>query len=145
LLLKEFSELKSDSLVLKNFKRWIPLVVWIAVIFGLSSIPNVGPENIELPSWTDKFAHFFEYMIFALLYYRGLSYDRKVRKLFYFLLVLMTGFALAGLDEYYQSFVPGRDSDVMDVLADLIGVVAGTAIFFAIGERLFKRLGSYEV
>ena len=137
--------MKSDSMVFKNFKRWIPLVVWIAIIFGLSSIPNVSPENVRFPSWTDKFAHFFEYMVFALLYYRGLSYDRKVRKLLYFLLVLMTGFALAGLDEYYQSFIPGRDSDVMDILADLTGVVAGTAIFFTIGERLFKGLGSYEV
>lgn len=125
-----------------GFKRWVPLVAWVVLIFGLSSIPNVNPGKIDLPSWSDKIAHFFEYMIFALLYYRGLSYDRGARKLFYFLMVLMTGFALAGLDEYYQSYIPGRDSDFFDVTADIAGVLAGTAIFFLFGERIFGGLKS---
>ncbi len=123
----------------------MPLIAWIALIFGLSSIPDVNPGKVDLPSWSDKIAHFLEYMVFALLYYRGLSYDRKVRKLLYFLMVLMTGFALAGLDEFYQSYVPGRESDFNDIVADLVGVLAGTAVFFGFGERLFGGFKGHEI
>ena len=82
--------LQDGTFVSSGIKRWVPLIVWVGLIFVLSSIPNINPDKVDLPSWSDKIAHFVEYMIFALLYYRGLSYDRKVRKLLYFLMVLMT-------------------------------------------------------
>ena len=123
-----------------NIKQWIPLIFWILLIFGLSSIPNISGEKLKLPSGSDKVVHFIEYMVFALLYYRGLSHDRKVRKSFFVLLVLMTGFALAALDEYYQRYIPGRDSSVYDIMADLIGVLVGSAIYFGFGERIGRVL-----
>ena len=30
-------------------KRWLPLFVWVALIFGASSIPGVVTEDVKLP------------------------------------------------------------------------------------------------
>ena len=41
------------------------------------------------------------------------------------LLALLIGVLYAASDEYHQSLVPGRDSDVYDWVADSIGLAAG--------------------
>ena len=38
------------------------------------------------------------------------------------------GAGIAGLDELFQGTVPGRMTDVTDWIADVIGLLAGTAI-----------------
>lgn len=119
-----------------RIKRWFPLFVWVAFIFGASSIPGVVTEDVKLPMDFDKLIHFFEYMVFAVLFYRGLSYDsRKVRWIICSV-VILTGGGIAGLDEIYQSYIPGRHSSVFDFLADFTGVAAGSV--FAALKHMWK-------
>jgi VanZ family protein len=43
----------------------------------------------------------------------------------HFLWTLMIGVYLGMFDEFYQGFVPGRERDAWDLLADTIGTAAG--------------------
>ncbi len=109
-----------------NLRRWLPLIVWIVMIFGLSSIPGFSSDDVNLPTGFDKVVHFMEYAIFALLYYRGLSYGGVRVRWSIVIIVIMTGIAMAALDEMYQSYIPRRDSSFFDLVMDSTGVVFGT-------------------
>jgi VanZ family protein len=112
-----------------NVKRWLPLIVWLVLIFGLSSIPALSARSIiKLPFQTDKVVHFVEYAIFAVLYYRGLSYGGVRIRLSAVIVVVLSGIGVAALDEMYQSYIPGRDSSAFDLAMDSAGIVAGTVI-----------------
>ena len=104
----------------------LPLVGYCALIFYLSS-----QSQVDLPSFTqsDKLLHLIEYAVLGALAYRFfwrlLPERSKV-------LVVMVAFFFAlvyGLsDEFHQSFVQGRDSSWLDVLADAAGGYAGARI-----------------
>ncbi len=38
-------------------------------------------------------------------------------------------------DEFHQSFIPGRNADPWDVLADFAGIVVGLMVIFALQRR----------
>ncbi|HER43935.1 MAG TPA: VanZ family protein, partial [Candidatus Eisenbacteria bacterium] len=117
------------SLVLSwNIRRWLPLIVWVIMIFSLSSIPGLSSEDIRLPRGYDKAVHFIEYTIFAMLYYRGLSYGGVRIRWSIVIIVMMSGIAVAGLDEMYQSYIPRRDSSIFDLTMDSAGVITGTLL-----------------
>lgn len=99
------------------------------VILAFSSIPFTGSQ--EEPSLvSDKLIHFTEYGIFGFL--GGLAYLETRRGL---VLLLVFGAAFAGLDEFWQSFVPGRNSDLYDFWADQAGHVLGALIGFWMAKR----------
>ncbi len=114
---------------MKILKCWFPLLFWVFLIFGLSSIPNISPDRIKLPSGSDKIIHYFEYSILALLFYRGLVYDRWNTGNLIAVVVVIAAAGVALTDEFYQSFVPGRDSSFLDLVADFSGVISGTVIY----------------
>ncbi len=111
-----------------NMRRWLPLIVWLMMIFGLSSIPGLSSDHVRLPRGYDKVVHFFEYAVFAILYYRGLSYGGVRVRWSIVIIVMMSGAAVAGLDEMYQSYIPRRDSSIFDFAMDSAGVVTGTLL-----------------
>lgn len=111
-----------------NIRRWLPLIVWIVMIFTLSSIPGLSSDDVKLPTGFDKLVHFIEYAVFALLYYRGLSYGGVRIRWSIVIIVITSGIAVAALDEMYQSYIPRRDSSLYDLVMDSAGVVTGTLV-----------------
>lgn len=124
------------------FRRWLPLIVWIVVIFGLSSIPDVVEDRPELPTGIDKFAHFFEYAILAFVLHRGLRYGRKRSGPLLIFAIIACGLAVGFLDELYQTAIPGREASTGDIVADIAGVIAGTALALIVEKR--KLLKDYR-
>ena len=110
--------------------RWVPLALWIAFIFVMSSIPDLPGEHRDLPPYSDKVAHFIEYFVLAILLYRGLSNGERGRGGLMLTALVLIGVGVAGLDELYQSMVPGRDSSIADLASDIGGVAAGATIMF---------------
>ena len=95
--------------------RWLPVLVWAAVIFALSSVPGL---TTGLGTWDlalRKLAHAVE---FAVL---GLLLARAVAELPAFAL----GVVYAVTDELHQSLVPGRQAALLDVAIDAVGVLVG--------------------
>jgi len=104
------------------FWRWTPVILWMAVIFYLSSIPS--PAQVELPFWDELgsyLGHFAEYTILALLLTRAQA--RPPASLTRgFLVSFLVALAYAFSDEFHQRFVPNRTSSLVDVAVDAAGV-----------------------
>jgi VanZ family protein len=116
-----------------RFLKWIylggPAVAYASLIFFLSSLSRF-PE--ELPSFFgfDKIIHFIEYFMLGALLYRWFAnvegFPGKRRAL---IATIFVGIIYAFTDEWHQSFVPGRDSSLFDVLFDSLGVAAASFSF----------------
>jgi VanZ family protein len=119
---------RRHSLALVLLVYWIPVAVYLCAIWYLSSQPNLVPPAI--PFTGDKLYHFIEFFGLGLLLARAW---RATLLHGGFGQVLMIAFACGVLvgasDEYHQSFVPGRDMSVYDLLADAAGLVAAQALY----------------
>ena len=77
----------------------------------------------------DKVLHFLGYALLGALFLRAFhstSINHRL-KLIFLLSVLLSG--LYGIsDEIHQSFVPYRDADAMDALADFLGGAFGAGV-----------------
>jgi VanZ family protein len=116
-----------------RFIRFIPAIVWMAVIFALSS--RTGDElNTVLPLFQKLFpfmtdfnwGHFIAYFLLAAAfdYGFGARSGRIVMKLAIILLCGIYGVT----DEIHQSYVGGRMMDMTDVRNDLIGAAVWTIV-----------------
>lgn len=100
---------------------WLLVIVYVAIIFGLSAQPNLRPPFQYQNS--DKLMHLLEYGGLGLLLARALWASRPHRSpLFVVCATLALGMTVAGLEETFQSFIPGRDPSVFDWLADSSGL-----------------------
>src|SRR5437870_13658825 len=103
----------------RRFALWGPVVLWAAVIFGLSSIPSLSSG---LGTWDEvlrKAAHVTEYAVLGALLLRALGRE---------LPALVVGIAYAATDEVHQHFVRGRNPSPFDVAFDACGVALGLLV-----------------
>jgi VanZ family protein len=117
----------------RRFTLWAPVVVWAAVIFAFSSVPNLATDLGVWDTVLRKCAHAAEYAVLAVLLYRALG-----RELPSFLL----GLAYAATDELHQEFVRGRHASPFDVSMDAAGVALGLLLVHA--TRLWARSASVQ-
>lgn len=106
-----------------NHKYLSLLVLWMALIFYLSSIPHVGFgfEGYE-EQFFRKSVHIIMYAILTfLLWFSIPKLDVRLSKKILLCAVLSILCAIS--DELHQSFVPGRCGNVKGVLFDLAGIV----------------------
>jgi VanZ family protein len=96
--------------------RAIPPLALMGLIFFLSAKESVGSN---LPDWMPVLAHFIEYAALATLWTWALGPALGRQAL---LAAAMISLVYGISDEYHQRFVDGRDSDVLDVLTDAIGI-----------------------
>lgn len=109
---------------------WLPAAAYMVLIWTLSSMPIALP--LGLIPFKDKGIHVTEYGALAVMYaYAILKTWPAQWWLRTLLFAALLTFAWGYLDELHQAFVPGRNSDAMDLLADLIGALLGSAGFFA--------------
>jgi VanZ family protein len=115
------------------------MLLVMGTIFFLSSRPV--PENIpSLFPHSDKCMHMVAYGVLAatVIFAAG----KKMRKKY----SLCVAFAAIGIsltygltDELHQSFVPTRDVDIFDVVADIAGAAITSAFWFCL--NFSKRNG----
>jgi VanZ family protein len=104
------------SKIKEFFKRWTFALLMMGVIFAFSSIPSTEMPNFL---WADvlvkKSGHAVVFSLLALSFWYGLGWKRER-------LWLAWGmtFLYAILDEFHQSFVPGRNAWWVDVAIDSI-------------------------
>jgi len=115
-----------------------PVILYAGLIFWGSSIPSL-PSHLPF-TIKDKVLHFLEYFIFGILLIRsGLSLNRRLTPRAMLIVVFIIGILYAATDELHQGFVPGRDMNFWDWLADSIGVAAGGGIGYIVSAKLRKR------
>src|SRR5262245_43230628 len=105
-------------------------VILAAVIFFASSRSHVAAPGIT--SVDDKFGHFG---VYGLLGTRVCRLGRGWRTALGALVVVA---AYGATDEWHQSFVPGRSSEVADWIADTTGALVAIALYA--GWPLYRRV-----
>jgi VanZ family protein len=115
-------------------RRWWVLIVpilWAGAMFLVSSIPGNEISKLMIVSW-DKAYHVAEFAILVVAIAWSIS---RIRTSVWSPVVLVFAFVIAAayapIDEWHQSWVPGRDVSVLDMAADWAGcVVGGIASFW---------------
>jgi VanZ family protein len=139
------------------FKYWLPLLIWLGVIFiGSTNVmsseqtsrfivpfllwlkPGMAPHTI----WVilvvmRKCAHVGEYTVLALLLWRALRCGTTLSMGMPALCaVALLGCAVfAASDEFHQTFVKSRTPSVRDVLLDVAGALLGLLIGASFARR----------
>ena len=110
----------------RNKKKllYIPLLIYWIILLVLTTLPG---KDLPKTGINDKIEHFSAYFLLGFLLSLALLFQNKflrIKKNF----ALFTGFIIglyAALDELHQLFVPGRDCDIFDWTADMIGASIG--------------------
>lgn len=145
------------------FKRklpWLPVILWMMVIFYLSSQTANDSNNLSMgltrriydvisvfiPSLEIDFfnhiirknAHFIAYFILGILstnalYLNGI-YNKRA-----FSIGLSISVIYAITDEIHQLFVPGRAGRMLDVLIDSSGALVGIILYILLFKLIDKK------
>ena len=101
-------------------KYWAPVLLYCSIIVYLSS--QSYPSQ-HLPSFFfgmgDKLAHGLEYGILGILLFRAFQKTTHGMRSISLAIICAVAFGLS--DEIHQWFVPHRQADIWDLLADTIG------------------------
>ena len=115
--------------ILKPFiLYWLPLILYCLLIY----IQSANPYPKQIPSFplVDKALHFFAYGIMGILFYRAYQTLRIKNNIKMLMLLSVVSASLYGIsDEIHQSFVPFREAEVADAIADIIGAVSGVLLY----------------
>ncbi len=106
---------------------WLALVLWMGLIFFLSSRPDL-PKAAEpwLELLSKKTAHFLAYATLAVLAHHALrlTWPQWTPRR-HVLAALVIAVLYACSDEFHQSFVPNRNAALTDVMIDTLGASVG--------------------
>jgi len=114
--------------------RVLLLILYVLLIFFLSSRPYLQAPGPDF-ALKDKVAHAVEYIVLGVLLYTGVGWLIKRPRFTLFWILFAIGATLAAVDEVWQSFIPGRFTDVHDWMADTVGVALGIiSAMFILGD-----------
>ncbi len=145
---------ESGAIFLMRWKRWIPAILVMILIFCFSSLPaqkvkqisdpeiklldqfasKIDPNNGKNIEWLD-FGHAIGYILLVVSFVSALAQYPRVRKPYFLALFLCFVYALT--DEFHQLFVPGRSSEWKDIL--IVTSAAGLALLIILLVKQFQR------
>ncbi len=109
---------------------WLPVLAYISGIYALSSMVGLKPPGDFVN--VDKVYHVGEYLLLGLLLARAVRATLRVSRPLFAAMIAIGLIVLVGAsDEFLQSFVPGRDSSMFDLLADAIGGGVAQVLYVA--------------
>lgn len=126
-----------------TFLRMVPAVVAMGTIFFLSHQPGDSLSLPEIPG-VDKVAHMAAYGVLAatlLVAFSDQQKNTRPKRVLWLTVLLCVLYGIS--DEFHQSFVPGRSSSFLDVLADCAGAVITSVLWFRWRKRI-AMIGSWK-
>ena len=103
------------------------IYVLIITYYSLTPEENIISENI----W-DKALHFFTYLFLVILI-------KNVHTRLSYLTCVLICCNYSFIIECIQYFMPNRQFDFLDMLANLLGTVLGVIIYYLIIEKFFEN------
>ena len=121
-----------------RWKRYVSLTLSLLasaalILFILDRSAKTAEESVQESGWVwnvlrsiipgisvklvRKLAHFTEYFVLGGLLWTDFYLTKESLAL-----PLLTGLIVAGADEYFQTFIPGRSGQLSDVLIDFSGL-----------------------
>ena len=112
---------------------WGPAVFWAGVLFLLTIWDTTGfgfrsgvGEIPHLPIGADKLVHIGIYLVFGLF----LEWGRvRTESGFSVTFLILLGLGYGILNEWFQMFLPNREMNLSDGLANFLGVLMGFGIY----------------
>jgi VanZ family protein len=129
---------------IRNLKVYIWLILAIgyaALIVILSSMPKLTPPDVGFGQ-IDKLLHMAEYFVFGILWMKAFSLFGFLRRNRIVLILVLYGIVFAVLDEFHQNFVPSRNMDSWDLIADIGGLILSVIVYYSASKIRHKRLPS---
>ena len=118
-------------------------MIWAGLIFLLSSLPATrysGAENaLDFIPGLDYIVHGVLYFVLASFIYFTLRAFLPTRKSLLMADAVVLTLLYGVSDELHQSFVPGRTSSVLDLVADVAGAVCAVSLWAAVLWVRHKR------
>lgn len=123
---------------------FIPLIVYWLILFIATSLPAS-----ELPSisYNDKVVHFLAFGGLGFLLTLAFMLQDKYRELrgYALLAAVVIASIYAALDEFHQSFIPGRSAEMLDWVADFLGALTGAILCSVLTGLEISRKKSAEL
>ena len=127
------SRVKANT-IYKILSYWFPVFLYCLLIFMQSSYPS--PESVPDLPFIDKLFHIAVYALLGVLLLRAFRTLRIQHNLKLVMILSILLSSLYGIsDEIHQYFVPFRNADVMDALADMIGSVVGVYVYQLLSSK----------
>jgi len=118
----------------KFFKFWLPVIVWMGVIFIFSSISNLK-SGLKEDYILRKIAHMIEFGILTFLLFRAIVSDKSAQgrsasggKAIVSAVIITLFYAFS--DEFHQLFVQGRQCSLKDAGIDSIGILISAGLCY---------------
>lgn len=112
----------------RMIKFWLPVLVWMGVIFFASSLP--GSQIPPFFPFQDIVFHLAIYLILGLFFARALKNTclniASARIIFF---TTLFAFVYGSLDEFHQAFLPYRSVSGLDVFVDSMGSFIGSLVY----------------
>ena len=108
-------------------------LLWAALLYYLSDQPTV--VDLQAFEYQDKAVHVFAYAVLGILLMGALRAGSNGYRISQLLLAASLAGTYGLLDEYHQSFVPGRDPALGDVVADVAGGLLGALLVYLLARR----------
>jgi VanZ family protein len=107
---------------------WLPLILYGLAIYMQSS--HAGLKHIPDVQFMDKILHFGAYGLLGILFLR--AYETLPRKdnnkiLIFISIASATLYGIS--DEIHQYFVPFREADILDAVANTLGSICGVYVY----------------
>jgi len=124
----------------KQLSAWLPVILWAALIFHLSS------GTVPLAStiyWQDfavkKTGHVLLFGALSILIYRALRMNKIDRKKAAVFAVILSTF-YGATDEFHQMFTQGREARVRDVFFDGGGATLVVLATYYLPAKFSKKI-----
>ncbi len=110
---------------MKFFSFWIPVVVWMIIIFLLSSRERILVSDEKTVNFIIfKTLHVIEYFLLYILLLRAVRNTVGLPRASVFWAAFVLTALYAATDELHQTYVPTREGKVRDVIIDAFGALA---------------------
>jgi len=121
-------------------KIYLPPLMLMGLIFISSSIPMDGESErlkflMELTPTVQNLLHIPLFGLLAYLWLNALTKNRcPAKKKLIIAIIITLSYGL--LDEFHQSFIPGRYASLSDIILNIIGIITGVVIYFQLQRRI---------
>jgi VanZ family protein len=118
----------------RRLLRWAPVVVWMGVIFGFSSLTG---SELKTVSAFSVFGHLSEYAVLGALVFLALAPRGTWRRAAFLAVAIASAYGVT--DELHQIFTPGRTADPLDWATDTVGAALGIAVVMLVTWAIRTR------
>jgi VanZ family protein len=111
----------------KGRRAWFLAAAWAVAIFLASSIPGRSMPEVEVLRY-DKVVHAVVYAVLGGLFFAAIRRSSSLTRGRVVAVAAVFAVVYGLTDELHQLFVPGRNAELNDALADGIGGLFGASI-----------------